>query len=227
MYCSKACQLRHWGEPPWGDARDKVVPEYHSSNSRLKATTNAQGHSIVKHKIVCPLLKIAFDEVDEHEAAMTASGATRSAQDYFYLGNAAMTRGQLGKAIAAYREVIRMEPCAAARYNLGIALQANGELDVAIAAYRDAIRIHPEHADTHYNLGIALAANGQLVPAIAAYREAIRIDPEHADTHCNLGNALRANGDNAGAKSSFESYLRLYPNSPHAATIRTVIAQLT
>jgi Flp pilus assembly protein TadD len=87
--------------------------------------------------------------------------------------------------------------------------------------------MEPCAAIAHCNLGIALHHNGELDGAIAAFRDAVRIDPEYALAHLNLGVVLKANGDNAGAKSSFESYLRLYPNTPQAATIRTVIAQLT
>jgi tetratricopeptide (TPR) repeat protein len=117
----------------------------------------------------------------KHEAKMVAGGGSeRTAEDYFDLGTAAFGRGRVDKAIAAYREAIRMNPdYFGAHCNLGLALQGKGDLDGAIAAYRDAIRINPECADAYGALGSALQANGDNTGAKSSFETLLRLGPDH------------------------------------------------
>ena len=109
-YCAQDCLVRHWNEPPWGAGRDIIVPESRMSGVNVKATVNAQGHSIVKHRTVCPLLQAVYEEGGEHEEKMEASGGERTVEAYFELAMKAGQRGQLDKAIAAFNEVIQIDP---------------------------------------------------------------------------------------------------------------------
>ena len=102
-----------------GEAREKVVPEGISTDARLRATVNAQGHSIVGHKQVCPLLLELLAEEAKHEAKLVSS-EVRTAEDYNNLAEQAASRGQMDKAIAAYHEVIRMQPENANAYNCNL-----------------------------------------------------------------------------------------------------------
>jgi tetratricopeptide (TPR) repeat protein len=134
----------------------------------------------VAHRVVCPLLAQQKAQDKKHEAKMVADGSERTALDYFNLGRAAFGRGQVDKAIAAFREAIRMNPeYFEAHGNLGNALQAKGDLDGAIAAYRDAIRINPEYADSYGALGDALQANGDNAGAKSSFETFLRLGPDH------------------------------------------------
>jgi tetratricopeptide (TPR) repeat protein len=178
----------------------------------LKATTNAEGHSIVKHKTVCPLLQALYEEEGKHEEKMAANGGERTVEAYFELATKAGQRGQLDKAIAAFNEVIQIAPhYADAHYNLGITLKAKGDFDAAIDAFNQAIRIDPEHAEAYFSLGVAFKAKGECDAAIDAYNQAIRINPDDAEFHTNLGNAFLGKRDFNAAIDAFNNALRLQP----------------
>ena len=61
--------------------------------AKLKATTNVEGHSIVGHKIVCPMLREIHEEEEKQEAKIESSGE-RTAYDYFDLAVVAGDSGQ-------------------------------------------------------------------------------------------------------------------------------------
>ena len=89
------------------------------------------------------------------------------------LGNSLKDRGKLdeAKAIAAYREAIRLKPELAKAYSaLVLALKAQGKLDEAVAAYREAIRLEPDNAVAHLNLGGILRARGDFAGSLAMLR---------------------------------------------------------
>jgi tetratricopeptide (TPR) repeat protein len=135
------------------------------------------------------------------------------------LGIALSHQGDLGGAIAAFKEAIRCDPkFAIAHYNLGVALKAKDDLEGAIAAYKEAIKHDPKHARAHNNLGNALKAKDDLEGAIAAYKEAIKHDPKHARAHNNLGNALADKGNVDGAIAAFEEAIKHDPKHAMAHT---------
>src|SRR5262249_31628860 len=106
-------------------------------------------------------------------------------------GERAGAETALGKAAAALREAIPLNPAdALAHFDLGRALSGQGKLPEAIAEFREAIRLKPDFAVAHTNLGNALRRQGKAAEAIAEFREAIRLEPDDALVHNNLGRAL-------------------------------------
>ena len=73
----------------------------------------------------------------------------------------------LAKAIAEYREAVRLRPSEAIfRNNLGLALRAKGDLIGAIAEHREAARLDPKSVKAHRSLAEALFKKGDLGGAI-------------------------------------------------------------
>jgi tetratricopeptide (TPR) repeat protein len=227
-YCSKDCQARHWNEPPWGAARGVEVPEGRSSDANMIATTDGQGHSIVNHRTVCPLLQEAYEEEAKHEAKMVAGGEEeRTADAYFRLAIGAAQRGQVEKAIAAYREAINVDPEHALAYcNLGIVLKAKGDLEAAVDAYNQAIRIKPDFAQAYYALGTALKTKGDLDGAIDAFNQAIRINPEYALAYYGLGIVFKAKGDLDAAINAFNQAIRINPEHAKAREMISLVREM-
>jgi protein O-GlcNAc transferase len=121
--------------------------------------------------------------------------------------------GNLGDAVAAASQAIRMKPdFAEAHSNLGLALKDQGKLDEAIAAFREAIRIKPALAEVHFNLGNALRDRGMADEAVAACRQATRANPSSAKGHCNLGVALSDQGKFEEAIAAYREAIRLEPD---------------
>jgi len=121
------------------------------------------------------------------------------------------------RAMAAYREAIRLRPDYARAYtNLGNVLRTKGRLDDAIAAYRNAIRIKADLAKAHYNLAIALVDKGFVDEAIAAYEKAIRLEPDYFMARYNLGNTLRRKGLLDEAIAVYRQAVRVKPDDAEA-----------
>lgn len=108
-----------------------------------------------------------------------------------------MAKGDLGAAVSAFRESLRLQPAsrqardllAAAEYDYGSALLERGALQQAEMSLREAVRLRPDYAEAHNNLGIVLAATGRLEEGIAHWRRALAIAPGFADAQRNLGKA--------------------------------------
>ena len=133
------------------------------------------------------------------------------------LGNALGAEGEIGDAIAHYRESLRIKPGhARAHNNLGISLAKQKKLDEAIAHFGEALRIKPDFADAHYNLAVLLLKHGEIGDAIAHYREALRIKPGDAELHNNVANALLEDGEIGDAIAHYREALRIRPDDPLA-----------
>jgi len=139
-----------------------------------------------------------------------------SADAWFFAGHA-YQEVDLDRAIAAYREAIRLKPSLTAYHaSLGEALAENGQLDEAIAAYREAIRLKPDWAGAYHLLGLAFFERGFLDEAVATCREAIRLSPDWAVAHYNLGNTLRKKGLLDEAIAAYHEAIRLKPDLAEA-----------
>jgi tetratricopeptide (TPR) repeat protein len=79
--------------------------------------------------------------------------------------------GELEKAEALYREILRLYPNdAAALNNFGRVLQDMGTLPEAVAMFRRATELAPEEPLPHKNLGVVLCQTGRLDESFAVFR---------------------------------------------------------
>lgn len=100
-------------------------------------------------------------------------------------------RRQYDRAIASYREAIRLQPRYAEAYsNLGAACNELGHHSAAIDAYTLALELDPGMHEAHNNLGNAYRECGLPDKAIACYGRALELRPDFAEAHNNLGRAL-------------------------------------
>jgi tetratricopeptide (TPR) repeat protein len=117
------------------------------------------------------------------------------AVDLLSNGWSAHQAGDLGRAAAAYREALKLDPRHPdAYYLLGSVSLSLGDPAQAEACCRAAVMLRPDHARAFGNLGIALAALARSAEAEAAYREALRLKPDYAEALHNLGALLRSQG---------------------------------
>ncbi len=140
---------------------------------------------------------------NEHLWSHALEHAEWSAQLHEFLGATLAQEGKLDRAIAEFREALRIRPhFAEALCDLGAALDGRGDPDGAVAYLREAARSRPKDARVHLNLGSALVHQGHADEAIALYREALRLKPDFPNLHLNLGIALffQRRGDEAIAE---------------------------
>ena len=124
-----------------------------------------------------------------------------------------VTQSDPGRAVRAYRELIRIKPHDfVAHLRLGLALINQGRIEEGIAAYREAIRIDPDDFRGHDSLAFALLTQERLDEAIPAYRELIRIKPDFAGAYINLGHALEGQGQLGEAIVAYRAAIRVEPD---------------
>ena len=125
--------------------------------------------------------------------------------------------GQLAKADACYRHVLKAEPNHAdAVHLLGVIALQVGRYDVAVDLIRQAIRLNGNNPDYFSDLGNACFSQGNFEAAVAACREVIRLAPGGANGHCNLGTALFHLGKLDEAVAAYHEALRIKPDYAEA-----------
>jgi Tfp pilus assembly protein PilF len=89
--------------------------------------------------------------------------AASPAQATYQKGVAALQRGDLATARAAFEEVVRAVPTSPEGHNsLGWVLFAQGHPDEAISEYRTAIKLKPAFSQARINLANALSRQGKM-----------------------------------------------------------------
>ena len=135
----------------------------------------------------------------------------------FARGNALLTQAKPTEALAAYDQVIAIQPAHADAYNnRANALLALGRADAALASYDRALTLNPTQAATHFNRGNALAALARLNDAIASFDKAIVLNPGYADAYRNRGSAFLVMRRLPEALASYDKALASDPT--HAET---------
>lgn len=144
---------------------------------------------------------------DDAPSPATAVGPSLAA------GRLARRQGDTQRAIACYREAIRLQPdCIPAYNNLANALQDAGDLEGALAIAQQAIELAPERAILHCNLGSLCWLQGDIAAAISAYGRALTLQPDLFLAHHNLGKAYAAQGLFKQAEAAYQAALQLKPD---------------
>src|SRR5512139_1788563 len=97
--------------------------------------------------------------------------------------------GQLryGRAIAAYRRALEMDPGMVDAMNaMGAAYAESGNLTLAREQFEAALKLQPESVYTYNNLGFVNYLAGDYPAAVQAYKQALRLDGRHEKARQNL-----------------------------------------
>ena len=110
------------------------------------------------------------------------------AEAYNTRGIAYCEKGELDKAIGAFRKAIDLKSdYANAHYNKGIAWMRKGEIDNAWSAYYGAIQCKRNYAEAYNNRGIAYQLRGETLYALQDYSMAIGLNQELTEAYTNRG----------------------------------------
>jgi len=143
---------------------------------------------------------------------------------YYNLGKALAEAGQVARAVAAYREAVRLVPdLRAVHYNLGNALAALGEHAEAVLAFERALAVDPRQAPARYNLGNSLVALGRRVEAREQFAAAVRLEADFVDARANLAGVLLDLGEFDRAAAELAEVLR---RDARSASARFNLAQV-
>jgi len=97
----------------------------------------------------------------------------------------------------------------------------------AAELYGRSLEIDPKNTDVRVDMGTCYRSMGSPDIALQNYAKAIEINPNHANAHLNSGVVLFDDMKNyPAAIKEFERFLEIEPDSPRAAQIRSLIADL-
>ena len=108
------------------------------------------------------------------------------------------------QAMAAYKEVVRLQPNAARAYFLlGWAANGMDRFSEAIEPLQHAARLAPDRPEAHSELGFTYRNLKRYDEAAVEYKRAITIDPKFAPAHHGLGVTYWKLGNKAAAQQQY------------------------
>jgi tetratricopeptide (TPR) repeat protein len=127
-------------------------------------------------------------------------------------GRAHERLGDLGAAVAAYREALAADGNRASDWaNLGTTLRKQKQFDEATTALRRAVELRPHDPFFGNLLALTLRDAGQTAAAAALFVQVAATAPDYAPASYNLGNLLFREGDLDGAIQAFRRAVAIEP----------------
>ncbi len=164
-------------------SRNSLAAKSNAAEKALEAS-NIEGNSTA---VVVPVTEPA-----------TTSNVTNQqrANDYYKAGRDRFEVGDLGAAVEAYLQSIKLEPKSAEVYlNLGHAYLRMEKDREAIKAFKESIKLNPTVAEAQYGLGFVCFRMGRFRDAATAFKSATSLNPQMAKAHYGLSLAYQELGD--------------------------------
>lgn len=120
--------------------------------------------------------------------------------------------GKSGKSRAAQKIIPKVDPKAAASYELALTAMRSGNAERAEKLFKRLTIAYPEFSGPHNNLGILYYGDGKVSEAIAAFEDALKINPDSVVSLNYLGIISRGKGDFKQAQSFYENALQVDPD---------------
>src|SRR5712675_1358839 len=132
--------------------------------------------------------EIFLRSVSQARSARTTSSGIADLQKTFGEGEAALQRGELDTAEAAFRKVLAADPRAGAAYaNLGVIAMRRKQWDQALAMLQRAERLEPGMTGIRLNIGLVKYRTGDYVGAIERFASVVREQPDAQQARYLLG----------------------------------------
>ena len=165
--------------------------------------------------------QLLLSENRREEAIASVQAAVKaeptSAAAHFTLGRVYAARGDLAGAQAAFREVLKINPSAAAAQTELSLLQLSGKASSASLSYAEAaVRNEPDRLDTRLALVRSLLAAREFDRAEKELQALVSARPGVAAVQIQVGVLAASHNDVASARAAFEKAMDLDPSSLEA-----------
>jgi tetratricopeptide (TPR) repeat protein len=155
-----------------------------------------------------------LDDAIERAKEATVSGQRASSDAYYLLGMLHSRRNQPEEAVAAFQEVIKLNPKGPeARLQLAQLHLYQGAPQMAVQYAQEAMNLAPDNRPARLMLGRALTAQGEVARAEAVLQALAVEAPGIAAVHVALGELLLVRSELAAARSAFDRALVVDPTS--------------
>jgi cellulose synthase operon protein C len=191
-----------------------IIDDALTSDPKNSRTLAAKSDLLLRQNKVDEAAQVA-------EAAVAANPTSAEAQ--FVHGRALRAKGSFEKAEAAFNEVLRINPrAAAARVELArLHVRKGAEDAVTLAA--EATKADPASLDARLTLARAHMQRRELAQAQTILAELVTAAPRVPAVHAQMGSLLAAKKDVAGARASYARALELDPAQLEALTGLTAL----
>ncbi len=130
----------------------------------------------------------------------------------FNLGVISYRKGEVEKAIEAYRKAISLNPNYAEAYNnLGVIYQEIGNREGALEWFQKAIEVNPQYEKGWSNLGLLYLLMGDLKKAEESFQKILMMNPHHLESLLHLGTVRKRERLWEKALESYQKALSLDP----------------
>lgn len=206
---------------------------------------NAFSHSLapasedggVNAQLAAALGSAALEAGDNETAILRFTEVLGVAPDclecHYNVGLAHMNLRQYDDAIAAFQQVVALDPLSVDGFNgLASVYNATRQFDLAAEASARASELAGADpaaagsADALFNQGVIFFNAGQMADAQTQFQNTIELDPGYADAYYQLGMASLNLGQIPQALEAFEGYLEVAPDGPRAAEVQGFVQQL-
>ncbi len=146
------------------------------------------------------------------QPARTVVAALRS-------GDSAYAAGARTEAMAAYRDVVRLDSTRYSRaiYRLAVMLAEDGEYSEAIALHQAYMRLEPNDKEGKVGMARTYSWAGRSDDAVALYRSVLADEPDYRDAAVGAGQVLAWSGRYAESVETYRAWLRQGRNDRQAA----------
>lgn len=156
------------------------------------------------------IMRHEYEDDAQREAEQALARDPQLPGAHFILGEIAIYRAQIGRAVEQLNREIAINPnFAMAYYRLGDAYTRREEWDRAIPPLQRAVWLDPTYSGPYILLGKALWKTGDLAGAERMLRRALQMDPQNAPAHYLLGRTLIQSGRAGEGKEMLRQWEKL------------------
>jgi Flp pilus assembly protein TadD len=151
----------------------------------------------------------------------------RYAEAYQLLGVAQLQTNQGPQAESSLVKALEIEDrMPQAQYLLGVLYAMTNRANLAEKPLSRFADLDPQNPDAHFELAKVCFALNKFSDAEMHARKSIALNESNSGVHITLGYALLRQNKPEDAKQAFQQFLKLDPNSPMAADVKNMIAQI-
>lgn len=135
------------------------------------------------------------------------------ARDHFSAGWDLQVKGEYEKAIAEFRQAVRLDASMVEGYEeLGWTLDESGDSQEAIRQLLTAVELGPRRVNAHFYLAGTYYFDGQSDKAAQEFENVLRLDAAYTQAYLGLGWSAYSLGDLDKAETNFKRALELDPS---------------
>ncbi|VXD24621.1 tetratricopeptide repeat protein [Planktothrix paucivesiculata] len=187
---------------------DEVLAELEQTHWQLHQIQTKQSDSDVIVESDKQVIEVNPEDVQSYYRFLEIQ--PENTDIWLQLANILVEQNRLEDAIAAYRRLVELSPCAEYYQQLGQQLEKMSWWDEAISYYRRVLEINPNHYDTYYHLresliqlgnineatsishqlGLILAKKGRINEAVDCFQEVPQSQPSPEKTYDKIWKGL-------------------------------------